>query len=127
MQKRTPVLWGLVSIAACIYAPSAWCAVKPHAIFSDAMVLQQGMSVPVWGTADEGEDVTVRFQDQQVSARAKDGKWLVRLNNLKAGGPFEMTITGNDSITLKNVLVGEVWICSGQSNMEFSLSASAYA
>jgi sialate O-acetylesterase len=93
--------------------------VKPHALISENMVLQQGMKVPVWGTADEGESVTVRFQDQVRTAKAKNGHWRVDLDELKAGGPFEMTIAGKNTVQFKNVLVGEVWICSGQSNMEW--------
>jgi sialate O-acetylesterase len=95
--------------------------VKPHALIGDNMVLQQGMKVPIWGTADESEQVTVHFQDQEVTATTRDGRWLVRLENLKAGGPFEMTIRGSNTIQFKNVLVGEIWICSGQSNMEWPL------
>lgn len=99
-------------------------AVKPSRLFSDNVVLQQGTKAPVWGIADPGEKVTVRFDGQEVSATAAaNGKWLVHLNPLKAGGPFEMTITGSNTITLKNVLVGEVWVCSGQSNMEWTVQA----
>lgn len=102
-------------------------AVKPNPLFSDGMVLQRGMPVPVWGTANDGERVTVTFQGQRVSATAKDGKWMVRLRGLKAGGPFEMTIAGENTIPVKNVLVGEVWIASGQSNMQFALRQSTGA
>src|SRR5262245_33785638 len=86
--------------------------VKPHALFSDNMVLQRGIKVPVWGTADEGEKVTVRFQNQEVSTTAANGKWMVRLEKLQVGGPFELTINGKNRIHFKNVLVGEVWLCS---------------
>ena len=99
-------------------------AVRPHALFSDNMVLQRDIKVPVWGTADEGETVTVRFQEQEVSTTTANGKWMVRLDNLKAGGPFVLTINGQNRIEFKNVLVGEVWLCSGQSNMEWSLAES---
>jgi sialate O-acetylesterase len=95
--------------------------VKLPAIVSDGMVLQQGINVPLWGWADEGEAVTVQFLDQKVAATAKDGRWIVRLKPLKAGGPFTLTISGKNKIELKNVLVGEVWICSGQSNMQWTL------
>jgi sialate O-acetylesterase len=83
------------------------------------------VKAPIWGTADEGEKVTLKFQDQEVSTAAKNGKWEVRLDNLKPGGPFELTITGSNTIQIKNVLVGEVWVCSGQSNMEWPVSFSA--
>ena len=97
-------------------------AVKPHALIADGMVLQRDMKAPIWGTADKGETVAVEIQGQKVSAAAEDGKWLVRLDNLKAGGPFEMTIAGTNTIHFKNVYVGDVWVCSGQSNMEWPLS-----
>jgi sialate O-acetylesterase len=90
-------------------------------LFSDNMVLQQGISVPIWGWGPEGATVTVRFQKQTASTRVKDGKWMVKLGGLKLGGPETLIITGGNSITLTNVLVGEVWLASGQSNMEFPL------
>ena len=99
--------------------------VRLHSLFSDHMVLQREVSVPVWGWADEGEDVTVTFRQQSAKTKAKDGKWMVRLSNLKAGGPDLLTVHGKNSIELKDVLVGEVWVASGQSNMEWPLRASA--
>src|SRR5260370_28888516 len=98
--------------------------VKLHGLFSEGMVLQQGAKVPIWGTAADNEKVTVKIEDEEVSTTAKDGKWLVNLNNLKPGGPYEMTVTGTNAIQFKDVLVGEVWVCSGQSNMEQRVSDS---
>ena len=95
----------------------------PH-FFSDNMVLQRGTTVRVWGWADDGEKVTVNFRNQKISTTAKDGKWSVELSSMKAGGPDVFTVTGDTSIQLTNVLVGEVWVCSGQSNMEFPLKRS---
>src|SRR5438093_2044137 len=103
---------------------SARADVKLHGLFSDNMVLQRDAPVPIWGWADEGETVMVQFRDQKVSVRAKGGQWMLRLKRMKAGGPDDLTVTGNNSVTLKNVLVGEVWIASGQSNMEFPLKGS---
>lgn len=103
-------------------AISSHAAVKPNVLFSDGAVLQQGMSVPVFGTASDGEKVTVQFQSQTVSAVAHGGYWIVRLKPLKAGGPFTMKI--ND-LELKNILVGEVWLCGGQSNMVWPVNKSA--
>jgi len=97
--------------------------VKPCALFSDHMVLQTGMLVPVWGTASPGEKVKVTLNRQKRSTTASaDGKWMVRLKNLKPGGPFQMTIAGNNTITINDVLIGEVWLGSGQSNMTFTVS-----
>ena len=91
------------------------------AIFADNMVLQQGMRVPVWGWADDGEQVTVTFRGQTISTKAQNGKWMVKLSKLKAGGPDDLVVQAKNKLELKNVLVGEVWICSGQSNMEWPL------
>ena len=105
------------------FSSAALADVKPSTLFSDHMVLQSGMPVPVWGTADPGEKVTVGFLKQKKSVIAgKDGKWMVRLSKLKPGGPFAMTISGKNSITIQDVLVGEVWLGSGQSNMQFPVS-----
>jgi sialate O-acetylesterase len=98
--------------------------VKLHNLFTDHMVLQRGASVPIWGWAGEGERVTVEFRGKKVSTTAKGGTWMVKLGKLKAGGPDELKVTGKNSITLRDVLVGEVWIASGQSNMEWPLRAS---
>lgn len=106
------------------FAISSFCAqatVKPNSLFTDNMVLQRGVAVPVWGTAKDGESVTVTFLGQKQTAIAANGKWVVKLSALKEGGPFEMVITGENTVTIKNILVGDVWLCSGQSNMGFPL------
>ncbi|MCG3150361.1 MAG: hypothetical protein PCFJNLEI_03844 [Verrucomicrobiae bacterium] len=99
-------------------AASSHAAVKPHGLFSNGGVLQQGVEVPVWGTANTGDKVTVKFQGQEVSTVAQEGRWLVKLKPLKPGGPFTMHI--NDA-EITDLLIGEVWVCSGQSNMHFPL------
>jgi len=97
-------------------------AVVPNTLFSDHAVLQQGCDLPVWGTAKDGERVTVELAAQKAATVAKDGRWLVRLKALPAGGPYTMTIAGEGSvIKISDLLVGEVWVCSGQSNMERQL------
>jgi sialate O-acetylesterase len=94
--------------------------VKLHTLFHDHMVLQRGTAVPIWGTARPDEQVTVAFDQQKKTVKAdKDGRWMVKLEPLQAGGPFELKV---NSITLQDVLVGDVWLCGGQSNMEFPLS-----
>jgi sialate O-acetylesterase len=98
--------------------------VRLPAMFTDNMVIQQRMPVPIWGWADEGEVVKVQFGGQRQTATAKEGKWSVRLKALKAGGPATLIVTGKNRLEVKNVLVGEVWVCSGQSNMELALSRS---
>ena len=113
----------LALLIAASSAVSARADVKLPVIFGDHMVLQRDQKVPVWGTADEGEKVTVEFAGQKVSATAKDGKWSVALAPLKASSTgAKFTVSGNNKIELEDVLVGEVWFCSGQSNMEFTVS-----
>jgi sialate O-acetylesterase len=91
-------------------------------VFSDHMVLQRDRDIPVWGTADPGEKVTVSFMSKQVgTVAAKDGRWMVRLGKTNAGGPFELTAAGKNTVTLTDVMVGEVWVCSGQSNMGWTI------
>lgn len=90
----------------------------PNSLFSDNAVLQRNQTLPVWGTAKTDEKVTVEFAGQKTSSVAEDGKWQVRLKPLQPGGPFTMTIAGGDSfLTITNILVGDVWLASGQSNM----------
>src|SRR5262249_44374669 len=92
---------------------SARANVTPNPLFADNAILQQGMKVPVWGPADPGETVTVEFAGQKVSTTADaKGKWLVSLAPLKPGEPRTLVISGRNRITLNNVLVGEVWLCS---------------
>jgi len=122
MMKRFLVAITCVCIAATF-------TVRAHielpALFSDNMVLQQGVPVTIWGWGHDGEQVTVSFRGQKVSTKVQNLKWSVKLRALKAGGPDTLTITTNDDkLQFNNVLVGEVWICSGQSNMEWPLSAA---
>ncbi|RYJ36586.1 DUF303 multi-domain protein [Flavobacterium anhuiense] len=102
--------------------------VKMPLLFSDGMVLQRNKPISVWGWADSGEKIEVAFNKQIQRTKAdKNGKWLLYLKPEKAGGPFKMTIKGKNSITIENVLVGEVWICSGQSNMEWTVGQAQNA
>ncbi|HSI37178.1 MAG: sialate O-acetylesterase [Phycisphaerae bacterium] len=100
------------------WALAAQAEVKLPPVFSDHAVLQRGMAVPVWGTAAAGEKVTVKFRGQEKTATAgPDGAWRIKLDALEAGGPDELTVAGTNTLTLKDVLVGDVWLGSGQSNM----------
>ncbi|MBN1349282.1 9-O-acetylesterase [candidate division KSB1 bacterium] len=97
--------------------------IRLSALFGDKMVLQRDISVPVWGTADPGGKVRVMLDNQELSTTVGEtGKWRVELPARSQGGPFELVIIGKDTIRYKNVMVGEVWICSGQSNMEMPLA-----
>lgn len=105
-------------------ANSVQADVKLPALFSDNMVLQRSAKVPVWGKADPGEEVTVTLDGKTTTARANgEGRWSTDLNLTKsAAGPFQLIVRGKNTLTVQNVLVGEVWLASGQSNMAFPLS-----
>lgn len=112
-----------ISVLCCI---STSAAVKPNNLFCDYAVFQRGVEVPVWGFAKEAEKITVQFDGQKITTVAKDGKWMVRLKPMKENStPQDLLIKGENTVTIKNVLIGEVWLCSGQSNMEWALSRSS--
>jgi sialate O-acetylesterase len=119
---RRTECWTIV-LALCaswLASQTALADVRLPKIFGDHMVLQQGMQNAFWGTADAGEQVTVTIGDMKAVAMADaDGRWLVRIAAPPVGGPYALSVTGKNSITLKDVLCGEVWICSGQSNMQW--------
>ena len=123
MGKFKHVVSVSLAILLTLSALASQAAVKPNPLFSNGAVLQQGMRLPVFGTATD-EKVTVEFQGQKVSAIVSGGYWILHLKPLRAGGPFTMKI--ND-LELTNILVGEVWLCSGQSNMGFMVSQSENA
>jgi len=103
-------------------ASSSMAEIALPAVIGDHMVLQQGSEVSLWGSADPGEKVTVSLGDQRVSAVAsQDGKWQVTLAPMKAGGPHTVKFEGTNTLTVEDVLVGEVWVCSGQSNMAWTV------
>jgi len=97
-------------------------------IFGNNMVLQRNKPIPVWGWADPGEKVSVQFNKQVSKTQAgKDGKWKIMLSAETAGGPYQLSAIGKNKIIITNILIGEVWICSGQSNMEMTVGNSADA
>src|SRR5436305_430318 len=112
----------LVAIVIAFLAVPAWADVRLPALFTDHMVLQQGQKNRVWGWADAGEDVIVTIGGQKQTAKADGkGKWQITLDPLQVGGPLTLSITGKNKLAVEDVLVGEVWICSGQSNMQWDV------
>ncbi|SFS42057.1 sialate O-acetylesterase [Lutibacter maritimus] len=94
-------------------------------IFGDNMVLQRNAGIPIWGWAKANEKIEVRFNKQIKKTKTNaHGKWMVTLNSEVAGGPYELVVIGKNTIKLSNILVGEVWLCSGQSNMEWTVGQS---
>jgi sialate O-acetylesterase len=115
MQMNWLIALGCLSM----FFSTALADVSVHPLFGDHMVIQQEATVPVWGWAKPGETVTVTFEGQTVQGKAvEDGRWEVRLSPLKPARGVEMTISGSSTIVIKDVMVGEVWLCSGQSNMQ---------
>ncbi len=115
----------LVGFIGVLVAAGCSAGLRLPALFSDGMVLQRDQKVAVWGWADPGAEVTVGFAGQQQSGKAeKDGRFMVRLKQMDASKePRSLTVSsGSDSVEVKNVLVGEVWLCSGQSNMQLPVS-----
>ena len=112
--------WTMVLLL--LFAGSLSAQVKLPLLFSNNMVLQQGIEIPVWGWASPGEKITVIFDKTVTSAKTtKDGKWSLKLPAMQYGGPHKMTVKGQNTVSFENIMIGEVWVCSGQSNMEFHL------
>jgi sialate O-acetylesterase len=112
------LLWSLCGVSQVTLPP----------FFNCNMVLQQGIEIPIWGWASPGEKVTVTFEKSIVSSKTgKNGKWRVNLPKMNYGGPYKMTIKGKNFRTIENIMIGEVWVCSGQSNMEFKVKTSKNA
>jgi sialate O-acetylesterase len=118
-----------LALLASLLALSAPADVALPAIFSDHAVLRRADQIPIWGTAAPGEVVTVALATETTTVKTgTDGKWSALLNLSKIGAaPLEMTVTGQNRLTVRDVLVGEVWLASGQSNMAYGMSAEQHA
>jgi sialate O-acetylesterase len=104
--------------------------VKLPQLIRDSMVLQRDVKIKIWGWAAKNEKIKIRFNNKNYRTKAgEDGKWAVWMSPMKAGGPYIMDITASNKITLKDILIGDVWICSGQSNMvhQMELHSVRYA
>jgi len=123
MFKYVVMVCGLISV----YPSSVSADIRLPRLISDGMVLQRAAKVRIWGWADSGENVTVRFLGKTYqSSAASNHQWSVWLSPLKAGGPYSMEIDGNNHIVLKDILIGEVWVCAGQSNMVLPMDRVKY-
>jgi len=121
MMKRRSILITLF----CCFTLSTYAEVKLPKVFSDNMVLQRDLPIKIWGWADRREEVTITLLSETATVKTdKKGKWRAELKSMQAGGPYELVIKGSNEIVLSNILVGDVWICSGQSNMEWPLSVT---
>jgi sialate O-acetylesterase len=118
----------LLAVSLVSFAATARADVAPSPVFTDHAVLQRDKPIRIWGTSDPGELVRISLSTDtgtRTAARANaDGRWIAELPPQPAGGPYTLTIQGKNRVQFKDVLVGEVWVCSGQSNMEFHLRQS---
>jgi sialate O-acetylesterase len=116
--KKTVLL-----LAATMISSMGFADVRLPNIFGDNMILQRDKPIPVWGWADKNEKITIQFNQQtQIVKADKNGQWKVLLHPEKAGGPYNLSVKGKNALTLHDILMGDVWICSGQSNMEFHVN-----
>jgi sialate O-acetylesterase len=121
LNKNLKLIWLLIIL---VQPVSNYCQVKLPKLISDGMILQRDADIKIWGWASADEKINIIFIDSTYRATANaNGEWEVSLPKLKAGGPFSMKIDAANSIIINNILVGDVWICSGQSNMGFSMGA----
>ena len=121
--KQTITIISLVFTTLFLMAQLAFCEVRLPRLVSDGMILQCETPVKIWGWASAGEKVKLSFNNQSFeTVTLANGKWLITLPAQKAGGPFEIKVTGSNQIILKDILFGDVWLCSGQSNMETTMS-----
>lgn len=112
-----------LTLLSLLASPFAMAAPKLASPFTDHAVLQRDQLLPVWGQAEPGEAIEVSIAGRQAKTTADaKGSWSVKLPPLPAGGPFELKVAGTQTISLKDILVGEVWLCSGQSNMDFTVA-----
>ena len=124
IRLRTRLLTaGTLSLIFCLVS-SVSAEVKLAGVFSDHMVLQRDVSLPIWGWASEGEKVTVTVAGQTHEATVVKGRWQVQLKPLPVGGPHQLTVSGVNKVSIKDILIGEVWLCSGQSNMAMTVARS---
>ena len=119
------MIWMIIILTNCGIKPPSAENIRMSAVFGNHMVLQRDLKIPVWGKADPGGYVQVQFSDQiRGAAVAQDSTWSVDLKPVSAGGPYTLTVTGADTLSFQDVLVGEVWLCSGQSNMNWMVRNS---
>ncbi|MBU0476254.1 MAG: 9-O-acetylesterase [Bacteroidetes bacterium] len=112
----------LISVIFILHITSNYSQTKVASIFQNNMVLQEGIEIPIWGTGKSGDSVEVTFKEQSVKIEINEsGNWILKLKPEEYGGPFSLKIISKDTTILSNVLVGEVWVCSGQSNMTMKL------
>jgi sialate O-acetylesterase len=116
--KFNRFFYSLIFCSACCFVQPVFSQVRLPRLVSDSMILQRDAKIKIWGWASAGENVIIKFNDKKIkTAAGKDGKWLAYLPPMKAGGPYTMRIDAYNHINLNDIFIGDVWLCSGQSNM----------
>jgi sialate O-acetylesterase len=119
---RSHITQLLFSSVLLFVSTSVYSQIRLPKLISDGMVLQREQKIKLWGWASPGENVTLSFNKAQIkTVTDKDGKWMIELSPVKAGGPYQMVFNGKNSVTVSDILFGDVWLCSGQSNMELTM------
>jgi len=109
---------GITCFTLLLFAPASFSQIKLPQIIRDSMILQRDMKINIWGWASKSEKVSVKFNGKSYHTKTNDeGKWMLQLAPMKAGGPYTMEISGRNKIVLHDILIGDVWFCAGQSNM----------
>jgi sialate O-acetylesterase len=130
MNHVSPIARTLAILALTLLSTVAQADIRLPAVIGDNMVLQRNSDAPIWGWADPGERITVdvSWSEDHLAVKADtDGRWKLNITGPPVGKPGRMTLKGENTITLENILAGEVWVCSGQSNMQWTVSNSSYA
>ncbi len=123
MHRTIKISYGIILMILLLIAQNGFSQVRLPKLVSDGMILQREMPVKIWGWATAGEKVTLQFNSQSFDTKASTGgKWQIILPAQKAGGPFNMEIIASNKLILRDVLFGDVWLCSGQSNMEYPMN-----
>jgi sialate O-acetylesterase len=119
--------WALILSFLSFISLPAIAQVRLPRLIGDGMVLQRDAQVKIWGWAAPHEEILIGFRDSVYHATASEGgEWSVGLPSMKAGGPFTMTVNASNTITISNILIGDVWLCSGQSNMELPMKGVSW-
>lgn len=122
MNSTTKIKIALLFLILAVQGNFSWGQIRLPKLISDGAILQRDTDLKIWGWASPNEAIELQFQNNLYATSANgDGEWDIMIPSQKAGGPYEMSFKGKNEITLKNILVGEVWICSGQSNMELTM------
>lgn len=128
IKTRTVCNWAFFIFVSLICSVTVTANPTLPSLFSDHVVLQRGREIPVWGWADAGEKIVVTLgTDVRETIAGSDGSWRVRLPARDAGGPFRLMIAGKSTVVVRDVMIGEVWVASGQSNMDFTLARAQNA